>query len=98
MAVFQVTSQTMRDKAQELRSQNNNLKSQIENLRSQENSLSGMWEGEAREAFRNAFTQDITKMQSFVDAIEQYATALVNAADEYDRAEARNVSTASTRV
>lgn len=96
MAVFQVTSQTMRDKASELRNQNNSLKSQIENLRSQENSLSGMWEGEARETFRNVFTQDIAKMEAFVEAVEQYATALVNAAAEYDKAEAKNVSTASS--
>ena len=98
MALIQVTSQQLRDKAAELRNQNNNVKSQIENLRAQENSLSGMWEGEARESFRNAFQQDIAKMNEFVSAIEQYATALVNIATEYDNAEAKNVSTASSRT
>ena len=98
MSMIQVTSQQLRDKAAELRQQNNHLKSQIENLSAQENSLSGMWEGEARESFRNAFKTDVQKMQQFITAIEQYATALVNIAQEYDTAEAKNVSTASTRT
>ncbi len=98
MSVIQVTSQQLRDKAAELRNQNNTVKSQIENLRSQEAALSGMWEGEAREAFRNAFQQDIAKMNEFVTTIEQYATALTNIAQEYDNAEAKNVGTASSRT
>lgn len=98
MAVFQVTSQALRDKANEMSNQNKTLKSHIETLKTQENSLSGMWEGEARETFRNVFQQDIAKMESFVTAVEQYVTALNNAAAEYDKAEAKNVNIASTRA
>ncbi len=94
---FTVTSQQLRDKAAELRNQNNNLKSQIENLRSQESSLNSMWEGEARQAFKNAFDQDIAKMLEFIKAIEAFIVALINIAEEYEKAENKNISTASTR-
>ena len=98
MALIQVTSQQIRDKAEDLRSQNNNVRNQIENLRAQENSLSGMWEGEARDSFRNAFSTDIAKMTEFCAAIDQYASALDTIADKYDVAENKNVSTANART
>ena len=98
MAMIQVTSAQLRDKAAELRSQNSTVRNHIESLRSQESSLSGMWEGEARQAFRNAFQTDIAKMTEFCAAIEQYAAALETIAAKYDEAEAKNTSTATSRI
>ena len=97
MALIQVTSQQLRDKAAELRNQNNTVRNHIESLRSQEGSLSGMWEGEARESFRSAFQTDIAKRTEFCSAIEQYAAALETIAAKYDEAEAKNTSTAASR-
>lgn len=98
MAAIQVTSQQLRDKAAELRNQNNTVRNQIENLRSQENSLSGMWEGEARDSFRSAFSTDIAKMTEFCAAIDQYAGALETIAAKYDEAETKNVALANART
>lgn len=57
----------------------------------------GMWEGEAKNAFHNAFQNDKAKMQNFKTAIDQYVAALQNIAAKYAQAEAANVNTASTR-
>ena len=69
---IQVTTATLKNKANELKSLNSKFKSQVENLKSAESSLNGMWEGEAKTAFHKAFTQDITQMHNFYNAIEQY--------------------------
>jgi WXG100 family type VII secretion target len=97
MSAITVTASQLRDKAAELKSQAANLKGQIENLQSQESALSGMWEGEAREAFRNAIKTDVAKMQQFVAAIEQYAQALLNIAQQYEQAENKATGIASAR-
>ena len=91
-----VSPQQLMNKATELRNQNSTLKNQIENLRSQEGALSTMWEGEAKQAFRNAFNQDISRMEEFYATVEQYATALENIAEEYIRTEQKNVGIVSS--
>ena len=42
---IQVTTATLKNKANELKSLNSKFKSQVENLKSAESSLNGMWEG-----------------------------------------------------
>lgn len=95
--MIQVTPKTLRDKASELRNQNKTMRSQIENLRTQENSLNGMWEGEARDTFKNDFTKNMTKMDEFCAAIDSYANALDNIATQYENAEHKNVGIATTK-
>ena len=96
--MIQVSPQTLRDKASELRSQNKTLRSHIENLSSQENALSGMWEGEAHDTFRREFQKDISKIQNFCSAIDQYASALDTIAAQYEAAENKNTGIANTRM
>lgn len=97
MAAFRVTSSELKAKANELRDLNGQFKTQVGNLESQEGSLASMWEGEARNAFDQAFKNDKTQMDNFYNLIEQYCVALENIAAKYDMAESRNVSTAQTR-
>jgi WXG100 family type VII secretion target len=94
---IQVTPKTLNNKANELKNLNNRFKAQYESLKHTESSLNGMWEGEAKTAFHNAFTSDITQMHNFYNAIEKYVQTLHQIAAEYQKAESRNVSTASTR-
>ena len=96
--MFQVTPGTLRDKASELRTQNKNLRAQIDGLRSKESGLRGMWEGEAHEGFSREFTKDMTKLDQFCAAIDDYANKLETIAQEYEAAESKNVQTASTRT
>lgn len=97
---IQVTTATLKNKANELKSLNSKFKSQVENLKSAESSLNGMWEGEAKTAFHKAFTQDITditQMHNFYNAIEQYVQKLDQIATAYEQAEKKNIATATTR-
>lgn len=92
-----VTTQTLRDKAGELRTTNGKFKTQVENLRSEEQALSFMWEGDANDAFHAAFTNDAVQMDNFYDAIENYCVALEQIAQQYDATESQNQSIASSR-
>ena len=56
-----------------------------------------MWEGEAKTAFHKAFTQDVTQMHNFYNAIEQYVQKLDQIATAYEQAEKKNTATATTR-
>lgn len=97
MALIQVTAAELKAKANELRSCNGQFKSQVGNLESQEAALASMWEGEAKNAFHNAFNNDKTQMDAFYDLIEKYCQALEIIAQKYEQAEARNTEVASTR-
>lgn len=93
--MIQVTPKTLRSKADELRSQNKTLRTQIDQFRSQANSLNGMWEGDAHNAFKAETTKSMGKMEQFCAAIDNFATALDNIANQYEAAESKNVSIAA---
>lgn len=97
MAMIQVTSAKLRKAAQELQALNGQLKSRAGELESSEKALCGMWEGEAKAAFHNAFVRDCVQMEAFHKLITMYAGALLEIAEQYERAEARNVELAGSR-
>lgn len=98
MALIRVSASELRAKAAELRNLNAQFKTQVGNLESQEQNLISMWEGEARDAFNNAFNADKTQMDEFYNLMEQYCVAMENMAAKYEQAEMQNVNTASTRT
>ena len=98
MAEFFVTSATLEAKAAELESFNNDLKNLIDQLGNNEEALSGMWEGDARNAFHAAFGRDKNQVYAFYNAIASYVNALRTIAKEYNKAEATNVQTATRRT
>lgn len=97
MALIRVSSGELRSKANQLESMNSQFKSAVSQLSSQEQSLSGMWEGESRNAFHTAFNNDRTQFDNFANGIVKYVQALLNAAQEYEKAESTNVTIAKTR-
>lgn len=94
---IQVSTTTLKEKAETLKSLNAKLKQQIESLSSQENSLNSMWDGESNDAFHKAFSEDVIQMNNFYNAIEKYVQTLNEIATEYEKAEQTNLNTASTR-
>lgn len=96
-STIQVTPKTLTNKANELKSMNSKFKGYIETLKSQESGLNGMWEGESKTAFHNEFNKDTIQMHNFYNAIEKYVQSLIQIAAEYEKAEAKNVSIATTR-
>lgn len=96
MAEIKVTTSEVRNRANELRQLNSQLKGKVENLSSREGRLAGMWEGDAKTAFHNAYMKDKAMFDQFSQLIDQYATALDQIAQEYDAKEQQNVSIAGT--
>ncbi|MCR4924548.1 MAG: WXG100 family type VII secretion target [Lachnospiraceae bacterium] len=97
MAFFQVTSNELRNKAEELKNLNNSFMSQTQALQNTEENLKSMWEGEANNAFHNAFVRDREQMENFRKVIDQYVETLLLIAKKYEEAETRNIATVSTR-
>ena len=59
MAVrFKVNPQELVKQAQELQALNERFKTEVQTMTEKEQALSSMWEGEARNAFHNAYATD----------------------------------------
>lgn len=97
MAEIKVTSGELKNKATALRQLNTNLKKAVEEMTSNENSLVGMWDGEAKEAFHKAYESDRNQMDTFSQVIEKYCIALENNAAKYEQMEAKSLKLASER-
>ncbi len=97
MSEIQVTSATLRSKAEELNQLNEQFKNAVGTLSDEESSLRSQFEGETSDAFHSAFTSDITQMNNFYNAIAQYVQKLISIAESYEKAESANVSVASAR-
>lgn len=93
-SMFRVTSGQLRSIAEQLRAMNQNFKGKVENLTQREQALNGMWEGEARKTFHNAYTKERVQFDNFYKGIEQYIRVLLEAAQEYERTEQTNTQIA----
>ena len=97
MAEFNVQINELVAKANTLNELNQTFKGQVERLVETEGSLGGMWEGEAKKGFHTAFTNDMTQLRNFYNAIIGYVNALRQAMAKYAEAENKNIELASTR-
>ena len=97
MGVIRVTATELRAKAEELSSLNANLKTNVSDLEASEQNLATMWDGEAKDAFHQAFNNDKIQMTNFTTLIDKYVATLQAIAAKYAQAESTNVNTASTR-
>lgn len=59
--------------------------------------LTNKWTGPASTQFQESFLKEKDNFQKFSDAINEYIKALTQILNNYEDAEGRNVSTASTR-
>lgn len=97
MAMIQVTSQKLRSTAESLQGLNEQFKGKAEQLTGKEQALCQMWEGQAKNAFHTAFGRDSQQMETFHKLIGQYVQALLEIAQHYEQAEARNTEIAGNR-
>ena len=97
MAEFNITLSELVNKANQLSELNQTFKGQVSSMSDIENGLNGMWEGEARSTFHNAFAQDVNQMGTFYNAVAKYVETLLNTAAKYQEAEMRNVEIGKTR-
>ena len=97
MAELSVVISELRSKKEELEGLNQQFFTQVGSLEETEGALNGMWEGDARVQFHTAFTNDVTQMHNFYNAVAQYVAALESAIALYQQAEAQNVEIATER-
>ena len=97
MALIRVTASQVRSSANSLRELNQQFNSQVQNLQASEESLNGMWDGQANDAFHAAFMSDKEYMTQFYNLINKYCEALDSIATEYENAENINLDTATRR-
>ncbi|MDO5476433.1 MAG: WXG100 family type VII secretion target [Eubacteriales bacterium] len=97
MAEFSVTISQLQAKADGIEQLNQTFDTMVKSLQETEGALGGMWEGEAKKGFHNAFTSDMTQLRNFYNAIIAYINALRTAIQKYVEAENKNVELASTR-
>ena len=95
---MRVTVNQLITKSNELKELNARFRAEITELENEEQSLKGMWEGEANEAFHTAFNNDKVQMTNFYNAIELYVIRLNEIAAKYQQAEAQNQEVAQTRT
>ena len=94
---IRVTPQELRNKAGDFRQHNADFRSEVERMNGYVSELSGMWDGEAKEAFNKAFNDDKGKMDLFAKNIDKYVQALEETAKQYEEAEKTAASLASQR-
>lgn len=90
--LIQVSSLAMRDKSNTLKAAANSIKTLTEEMKSEISKMRPTWEGEASEKFVVKFDGLNDNFQEIYDVINQYAQFLVDAADEFDRAEVETVN------
>ncbi len=98
MAMIQVTSQRLRNAAESLQNLNGQFKAKAGELSGKEQALCQMWEGQAKSTFHVAFDRDSQQMEVFYNLIQQYVQALLEIAQRYEQAEARNAEIAGNRT
>lgn len=98
MGVIRVSANELRAKAEELQGLNANYKTNTSDLEASEQNLMTMWDGDAKEAFHQAFMRDKVQMDNFSMLIEKYVATLQTIAAKYEQAENTNINTANTRT
>ncbi len=97
MSDFTVSVNDLKQKVDTLRQLNAQFKSQVSELEATEANLNGMWEGEAKNTFDQAFKSDKVQMDNFYNAVEVYAQRLEAIAARYAQAEGESVAIATER-
>ena len=87
----------LRERADELERLNEQLLAEIETLNDQEAALAGMWEGPAKDAFRQAYHNDSVQMKNFYNAVRIYVQVLRMVIEFYAHTECVNRELAATR-
>ena len=97
MGVIRVSANELKAKANDLTTLNASLKTNVNDLEATEQNLASMWEGEARDAFHQAFNNDKIQMTNFTTLIDKFVQSLLAIAAKYEQAENVNIAIASTR-
>ena len=93
---IEVTSATLRQRADQLEQLNTNYKGKVVSLNDKEIQLNGQWDGEANTVFHNEFIRNKACLDKFAQIVDTYTAAMRSAAAKYDAAEAQAAGIAKT--
>ena len=97
MAQFTVDVAKLRTALSDLQKDHKDFNSEVDDLKKSEKTLSGKWEGDAKEAFEKAFLEDAKYMDDFSSLLTKYEETLQKMIEAYEAAARENVRTGSTR-
>lgn len=89
MAEIKVTSQELRNKANDLQGYISKFEAERQNLVTAEKTLMSTFEGDAANAFNRNFTTFDSQMVNFKKVVDEYVVKLNSIAESYERSEAQ---------
>ena len=97
MAKFQGTTSELKAAIADLQEKNSTFKNKVSELEQAQQALKAQWQGDSNNAFNAAFANDKAQWTNFSNLIDQYIQALQTIMQAYEKAEAANTATATTR-
>ncbi len=97
MAEIRVTTDGMRNAADEFATKMEDWESQVNQIWAYLGELDIMWDGDANEAFNALITEDKPKFYRLYEMMQTYKNAIVTAAQKYDDGEAEVKTIVSNR-
>lgn len=97
MTTTYLDSAALTERVNELETINESFLSEIGVMNDTEATLSGLWEGEAKEAFSQAYRNDSIQMKNFYNAIRIYVQVLRIIISNYVQIERQNAECATAR-
>ena len=94
MAEYMVNPFSVTDVKKELEASNKVISARIDDLEQINTELSGIWEGLAQEAYREALSKEIVTLQNYQAVISEYCIALSDIAAGYYGIEQQNADIA----
>ena len=91
MSFYQVDSNRLRGKKDELIGLVGRFRQEKESLCAKENALRAMWEGEANDTFHAQFIKSAAQADAFAELVSRYAEVIESVAQRYDMAEQTNL-------
>ena len=96
-STLMVTTSELRKRADELESLNEAFLGKVNGLKDDETLLGQSYVGEAQKQFHAQFINDAEKCKQFYNVIREFIQQLRTDAETYDKAEAANISVATSR-
>ena len=97
MSKFQVTARELNSAISTLTADNAEFKRRVAELQELQQELAAEWKGDANTAFNQAFQADKGQWDAFANLVDNYVATLQSILQQYENAEATNLSTAQNR-
>lgn len=96
VSYLKINTAALQSDANELNSLLQQVRSNLDNMYTSVNTLDGMWDGKANNAFNAQFADDHTRFSEICTAIEKLISDMQEAANKYNNCENEIYSTISS--